>query len=302
MDTDMRYPIRAACFAVAILSGAAQADLLTDARTAYGQGQWQQAADMYGRLVSQDPSAENLWHLGRADIGIGKDEDAKRVLQQSLAKAPGDLHAQFYLAVTLAKTGDKDGAFSWLEKGIKQGLPGSSIAANPGLASLHDDPRYASLLAEAEKLAHPCPTDPRYRAFDFWVGDWDVYVAGEKTSAHNHISMDLQGCLIRERWTGGGDGESLNFFNPYTGKWHQSYVDDSGSTVWYDGGPVAIGLMHMEGGYANIDGSTGLARVTWTRNPDGSVHHFIERSTDGGRNWDVYFDAVYRAAAPASTP
>ena len=55
--------------------------------------------------------------------------------------------------------------------------------------------------------------------------------------------------------------------------------------------------MHMEGGYANVDGTTGLARVTWTRNPDGSVHHFIERSTDGGKTWGIYFDAVYRPAA-----
>ncbi len=299
----MRYPIYAlAAMAAAGFCVTAHADLVTDARDAYGQGHWQQAADLYGQLTAQDPSAENLWHLGRADIGIGKDQDARQALQQSLAKAPDDLHAQFYMAVALAKTGDKDGAFSWLEKTVKQGLPGQSIASNPGLVSLHDDPRYAALLAEAEKLAHPCPTDPRYRSLDFWVGDWDVYSCGEKTGAHNHISSDLSGCLIRERWSGGGDGESLNFFNPHTGKWHQSYVDDSGSTVWYDGGLTAPGIMHMEGGYANIDGSTGLARVTLTRNADGSVHHYIERSTDGGKTWSVYFDAEYRPAAPASKP
>jgi tetratricopeptide (TPR) repeat protein len=300
----MRYQMYMALLATACFCGTARADLLSDARAAYGQGHWQQAADLYGQLAAQDSSTENLWHLGRADIGIGKDEDAKRVLERALTKSPDDLHAQFYMAVALASTGDKDGAFSWLEKVIKQRLPAQTISSYPGLTSLHDDPRYASLLAEADKLAHPCPTDPRYRSFDFWLGDWDVYVNGEKTAAHNHISSDLSGCLIRERWSGGGggDGESLNFFNPHTGKWHQSYVDDGGSTVWYDGNPTGPGVMHMEGGYADVDGSTGLARVTWTRNADGSVRHFIERSTDSGKTWNVYFDAVYRAAAPVAKP
>ena len=297
----MRHRIYAALLVTICLCGTARADLLSDARDAYGQGHWQQAADLYGRLVAKDPSAENLWHLGRADLGAGKNEDARQALQQALAKSPGDLRAQFYMAAALANTGDKGGAFDLLEKTVKQGITGQNISSFPELAPLHDDPRYASLLAEADRLAHPCPTDPRYRSFDFWLGDWDVYVNGEKTTAHNHISSDLSGCLIRERWSGGGDGESLNFFNPHSGKWHQSYVDDGGSTVWYDGNPTGPGVMHMEGGYADIDGSTGLARVTWTKNPDGSVHHFIERSTDGGKTWSVYFDAVYKAAAPASS-
>ena len=200
------------------------------------------------------------------------------------------------MAVALAKTGDKDGAFNWLEKAVKQGLPAPSIDANPGLTGLHADPRYAALMAEADALAHPCPTDARYRAFDFWVGDWDVYVGGQKIAAHNHISSELSGCLIRERWSGGGYGESLNYFDAHAGKWHQNYVDDGGSTVWYIGGPTGPGVMHMEGGYANVYGSAGLARVTWTKNPDGSVHHYIERSSDGGKTWSVYFDATYRAA------
>jgi hypothetical protein len=282
--------------AALLLSGSVHADLSADARQAYGQGHWQEAADLYKKLVQQDPSADNLWHLGRAELGLGQDAAARDVLQQSLAQAPTDLHAQFYMAVALAKTGDKDGAFGWLEKAVKQGLPGPSID-NPGLAGLHGDPRYASLMAEADKLAHPCPTDPRYRAFDFWVGDWDVYVGGQKTGAHSHISSELSGCLIRERWDGGGLGESLNYFDAHAGKWRQNYVDDGGSTVWYEGGPTGPGVMHMEGGYANADGSTGPARVTWTKNPDGSVHHYIERSTDGGKTWSVYFDATYRSAA-----
>lgn len=293
------------CSLVAPYAGADDAASSREAaQQAYGQGRWQEAADLYSHLVAQDPSVTNLWHLGRADLGAGHAADAKPVLQQALAKDPGDLHSLFYMAAALAKTGDADGAFAYLERSVHAGLPMQSIDAFPDLAGLHADPRYAALAAEADKLAYPCPHDPRYRAFDFWVGDWDVYVDGAKTSAHNDISMELHGCLIHERWSGGGLGESFNYYNANTGKWHQNYVDDGGSTVWYEGAPTAPGVMRMQGGYANADGSTGLARVTWTANADGSVHHFIERSTDGGKTWKVYFDAVYRkpAAAGAKQP
>ncbi len=273
---------------------AADAALQQSAQAAYAQGDWPGAAGFYMKLVQQDPSVLNLWHLGRADLGSGRYADARRALQQALAADPNDLHSLFYMAAALAKTGDTDGAFGYLEKSVQAGLPMASIDAFPDLGSLHDDPRYKALATEADKLQHPCPDDPAYRAFDFWVGDWDVYIGGAKTSAHNLVSLELNGCLVHEHWSGGGKGESFNYYNAHTRHWYQNYVDDGGSTVWYEGAPTTPGVMRMEGGYANQDGSTGMARVTWTRLPDGGVHHYIERSTDGGKTWNVYFDAVYR--------
>lgn len=279
---------------------AADTALQRQAQAAYTRADWSNAADLYMKLAQEEPSVPNLWHLGRAELGSGRYADAKRVLQQALAADPGDLHSLFYLAAALAKTGEKDGAFKYLEKSVQAGLPMSSVDAFPDLMELHADPRYAALTAEADKLQHPCPDDPGYRAFDFWLGDWDVYTPdGVRSSAHNRISLELHGCLVHERWSGGGDGESFNYYNAHTRHWYQNYVDDGGSIVWYEGSPSAPGVMHMEGGYANQDGSTGLARVTWTRLPDGSVHHFIERSGDGGKTWSVYFDAYYRKASVA---
>jgi tetratricopeptide (TPR) repeat protein len=290
--------MRAAMLAVAMLSSNAHADLMGDARAAYTQAQWRQAADLYKELVQQDPSLDNLWHLGRAQIGNGQAADAEATLQRALTQDPNDLRSLFYMAVALTRTGDRDGAFAYLDRGVKAGLPMQSVDAFPDLSVLHDDARYAALAAEADRLQHPCPTDPAYRAFDFWVGDWDVYTPDgvRSNTSHNLITLELHGCLVHERWSGGGFGESFNYYNAHTRHWHQNYVDESGSTVWYEGASTAPGVMHMEGGYANQDGSTGLARVTWTKMPDGSVHHFIERSTDGGRTWSVYFDAYYRAA------
>lgn len=293
-----RLSLTATLLAALLVCADARADLAADAAAAYNQAQWQQAADLYKKLVQQDPGTGNLWHLARADIGSGRYADARQAAQQALAKDPQDLHSLFYMAVALAKTGDKDGAFAYLGKGVQAGLPMQSIDAFPGLDELRADPRYAGLAAEAEKLAHPCPGDLGYRAFDFWVGDWDVYSPdGVRSSSHNLVTLELHGCLVHEHWSGGGNGESFNYYNAHTRRWYQNWVDEGGSTVWYEGASTAPGVMHMEGGYANPDGSTGKARVTWTRMPDGSVHHFIERSIDGGKTWNVYFDAYYRKSA-----
>ena len=85
----MRLQVTTALLGIALLCGTARADLPADARDAYAQGHWQDAADLYKKLVQQDPSPDNLWHLGRAELGLGQDAAARDVLQQSLAQAPG---------------------------------------------------------------------------------------------------------------------------------------------------------------------------------------------------------------------
>ena len=54
--------------------------------------------------------------------------------------------------------------------------------------------------------------------------------------------------------------------------------------------------MRVFGGSAPPDGtphSAISARVTWTRKDDGTVHHYIEQSTDGGKTWQTFFDGIY---------
>lgn len=263
---------------------------------AYTSGQWELAAKLYAELAGKDPGADNFARLGKAQFELGRLKEAESSERQALAKDPDSARAHLFLAMIRDKSGDGDGAFDELGKSVTDGLPLSSLQHDPGLDHLRGDKRFPALFALADKLAHPCQSDARYRAFDFWVGDWDVYVGGIKTSANNLVTLEMHGCLIHEHWHGGGIGESFNYYDPHAGKWRQNYVDEGGGVVWYEGAPVTSGVMHMEGGYAYSDGSTGLARVTWTANPDGSVHHFIERSTDGGKHWATYFDAVYRKA------
>ncbi|HSB53145.1 MAG TPA: hypothetical protein VLD58_02270 [Gemmatimonadales bacterium] len=137
-----------------------------------------------------------------------------------------------------------------------------------------------------------CPTAV-YRQFDFWVGDWDVTVNGAP-AGRNNITLEEQGCLIHEHWTGskGGTGQSLNYYDAATQRWNQVWVDNSGTSLRLSG-TFADGKMLFTGVAPGPNGETLQQRLTFTRNPDGTVRQLWETSADGA-TWTVAFDGLYR--------
>ncbi len=71
----------------------------------------------------------------------------------------------------------------------------------------------------------PCMDEP-HRQFDFWVGDWNVFSVTDVLIGTNFVTLELDGCLVQEHWTGsgGGQGRSLNTYDSETGLWNQSWV------------------------------------------------------------------------------
>jgi hypothetical protein len=88
------------------------------------------------------------------------------------------------------------------------------------------------------------------------------------------------------------DGKSINYYDPHANKWYQTWISASGDILRYEGKLVG-GAMHFEGKGVNLDGSTELSRMTFTPLEDGEVRQFIERSTDNGATWSVFFDGTY---------
>lgn len=147
----------------------------------------------------------------------------------------------------------------------------------------------------------PCAT-VTHRAFDFWVGDWDVTPTGAaQLVAHSKIERLYDGCAIRENWMPlkGSGGGSLSAFDTSDGRWHQRWIDNSGTTVNFDGG-MAGSAMVMTGLWRNLigPGQHGLVRMRYTANADGSVRQLGEQSIDHGISWQPSFDFTYRRAKP----
>ncbi len=157
----------------------------------------------------------------------------------------------------------------------------------------------AQAAAPAAAPPPPCQTE-EHRQFDFWVGEWEVTpnIKGAKPVASSRVEKLYGGCAIRENWmpfkgTGGG---SLNSFDPGDGRWHQAWVDSTGTRVDFDGGAVD-GVMVLTGLWRNVAGlgKHALVRMSYSRQPDGAVRQHGEQSDDHGLTWKTSFDLLYRA-------
>jgi len=160
----------------------------------------------------------------------------------------------------------------------------------------------APTLAQQTTTAPPAPPPPfceyneGFNDWDFWVGQWTVYSNDEaRTFAGiNSITKHYNGCLLRENWVGaqGGDGFSINYYNPIKGEWRQVWVAN-GYSIDYTGGLNEEGAMVLEGFiYGYGANSTTPFRGIWTAQENGDVvQHFDIHNAEG--NWTTWFEGLY---------
>jgi hypothetical protein len=139
-----------------------------------------------------------------------------------------------------------------------------------------------------------CEEKPAVRQFDFWVGEWDVRVTGsQQVAGTNSVQLVNGSCTILENWTGarGGVGKSINFYNPATSKWHQTWVDNVGGVMFFVGG-FEGNAMKFEGEHIKPDGTTSKIRLTFLKLAPDTVRQ-IGESTADGQNWTTSYDLTY---------
>ena len=135
-----------------------------------------------------------------------------------------------------------------------------------------------------------------HRQFDFWVGRWKVYRSDtNQLVAHSLIEKLYGGCAVRENWMpiGGTGGGSINSWRPSERKWHQTWTDSGNNWNEYVGG-MDGGLMVLTGTSAKAGGSAVSVRMTYEAKRDGSVVQTGYQSQDGGKNWALTYQFLYR--------
>ena len=170
------------------------------------------------------------------------------------------------------------------------------------------DTLIAVVFAAAPAAVAPTPTPipcsaAEHRQFDFWVGTWEVRGPKGKIAGTNRIESILEGCGLHERWSGAGGtkGESFNTYDPADRRWHQLWIDDSG-TVLHLAGVFKDGRMILEGTLPSTKGGPPVRqRITWERQSDARVRQLWEASEDEGATWAVAFDGFY-SRVPAVAP
>ncbi|HEX2138396.1 MAG TPA: hypothetical protein VHG33_01660, partial [Woeseiaceae bacterium] len=100
-------------------------------------------------------------------------------------------------------------------------------------------------VAPAPADAAPCRQQEAFRAFDFWVGEWEVRSADGRLAGHNRIESAQNGCVLVENWTGatGGSGMSMNYLDAATDEWVQLWTGAEGSQILIRGGLTDDGML-----------------------------------------------------------
>ncbi len=146
----------------------------------------------------------------------------------------------------------------------------------------------------------PCQEEI-YRAFDFWSGEWDVFMADGTLAGHNTINAEQQGCVLIEHWQGstGGTGVSMNYYDLERNQWRQLWISP-GTQIDIAGG-MRDGSMVLQGRITYLkDGSHFPFRGSWTPREDGSVRQFFEEAREPA-DWQPWFEGFYRTVNKSKT-
>ncbi len=272
------------------------AELFAAGRAAVGEQRWDDARAAFGEVLLAEPAnGPANFGMGQTLMQLGRQAEAAPHYAAAAEAGFWLPYARFRQACALASMGKKEEAFYALAQAVEAGFRDvDALAGNAELAELRDDPRFEATVKMVERKAKPCEHDLRYRAFDFWIGEWDVYSPAGQQVGINSIEPLLSSCMLLENWTSGSgtSGKSMNYLDPATGRWHQKWVDESGQIIDYEG-EFKSGAMRFEGRLTDGAGKISLSRMTFTPQTGGSVKQFIENSTDGGGTWTVWFNGIY---------
>jgi hypothetical protein len=147
-------------------------------------------------------------------------------------------------------------------------------------------------MAQSEKCA--CCTE-NHKAFDFWIGSWNVTNADGTAAGKNIIEKIQDRCVLKESWTsatGNFTGTSTNFYNLRTEQWEQLWIDNSGTHLKLKGNRVGDQMILSSEKFTHTDGNEYVNRITWTANGDGTVRQIWE-VLNGDEVVNVAFDGLY---------
>ena len=255
---------------------------------------WEEAAKAYESLTRSEPNNGQAWfRLGSSLMSLQNFDAAVAPLAKAAEILQGP-QAYYALGAAYAGTGDKAKSFESLRRAAETGFAQFERMKNdPHLAGLRDDAQFGSVMEAVERNARPCKFSPAAKQLDFWVGHWDVQVSGQSVGT-NVIERLEEGCLIMENWSGrgGSTGRSMNFFNPATNKWRQTYIGNN-EVIWEMSGEYKDGVMFYAGEMFPPRGAPVMVRVKFYNLSPDRVRHTQDNSTDGGTTWTNVWDATY---------
>ena len=149
-------------------------------------------------------------------------------------------------------------------------------------------------MAIAQEESCACCTE-NHRAFDFWIGSWEVTNPDGTAAGKNTIVKSENNCVVRENWVSakaGYTGTSTNFYNQITRPWEQLWIDNTGAHLKIKGNRQGNQMILSSAEFKNKDGVLNRNRITWTLNNDGTVRQLWEILKED-KVVSIAFDGLY---------
>ena len=150
--------------------------------------------------------------------------------------------------------------------------------------------------AQSDTIDKPCSA-PEASQFDFWVGSWEL-TWNDTVKGTNVITKELDGCVIHENFSDPKnkfDGRSYSVYNSTKGMWQQTWVDNQGNYMDFEGG-FENGKMTLSRSFVGPKGLTVMQRMTFFNIVDDSLDWSWESSLDDGNTWKKLWLIHYKRA------
>ena len=293
-------------FALAILTNginltaSAQSTEVKIADSLFLTGDYAHAKIAYKKLVN-DTSKNGIWwnRMAFSYYNTGDYATALTGYHKALMLKPGPpLKASIYsrMARVNALQNQPELAYASIDSARANGyLQFTELDNLKDFDRIRNTPRFKELRTLVFNSAFPCMANKQAREFDFWVGEWKVYVTGTKIVAgHSLIQRIAGGCAILENWTSNNaanNGKSINFIDPVTGKWKQSWA--GGGVQEFVNGEYKNAAMRFTFETTGPQNQKLIGRFIFYNQADGTVKQFNETSADNGKTWTTSYDFTY---------
>ncbi len=260
-----------------------------------------EAAQAYQAIVKADPRNGDAWH--RLGVALGSQQKYEQAAQAYLQCIAVRNYApsMYNLACTYARLNQKDKAFEWLLKSLREGFAlHDLVATDEDLDSLRADPRFTDVTALIEQKRFPCKSRPEYNQFDFMLGEWEVRTQnGGQLVGHSRFEKIAHSCAVLESYQQGASyvGSGHHYFDPFLKQWRQTWTDSGGGTGELTG-EYKDGALRYTGEAHDLNGNRKITRGTFVNRGLDQTQQVGEQSTDGGKTWQVQFEFIYTRKKP----
>lgn len=274
---------------------------LQTADSFYFASDWSNAEKLYKQLLKDTSTNSVEWQrLAFSDYNLGETDDALKYFQKSEATNPPTAMLP-YLYSRMAKAygvkNDKEKTLAYLDKAVNAGYFNlKELDTAKEFSSLQNDAKFKELRTKTYNILYPCYTDTHAREFDFWAGEWDVYATGTTTLVgHSVVQIISGGCALLENWeSANSSGKSINFIDPNTNKWKQSWAGSyANGNQEFVNGEYKDSAMRFDFETKDAQGNKIIGRFIFYNQGPNQVRQFNETSNDGGKTWNTSYDFTY---------